>query len=134
MARRDTAQPVRDRGFTLVEVLVALAIVAVALMGALRAVGSLTDASAELRARSLALWSAENRLARIRVEGEWPAPGRRSTACPQATVSLICEEEVFQTPRSLLPTGRGHGLRRAANAPARPPHRFRDQRTLRERA
>jgi len=98
MARRDTAQPVRDRGFTLVEVLVALAIVAVALMGALRAVGSLTDASAELRARSLALWSAENRLARIRVEGEWPAPGRRSTACPQATVSLICEEEVFQTP------------------------------------
>jgi general secretion pathway protein I len=97
-ARRSTAQARRARGFTLVEVLVALAIVAVALMGALRAVASLTDAAAELRSRSLALWSAENRLARIRIEGEWPSPGRRSTACPQAAVALICEEEVFQTP------------------------------------
>jgi len=96
--RGSAAQACPARGFTLVEVLVALAIVAVALMGALRAVASLTDAAAELRARSLALWSAENRLARIRIEGEWPSPGRRSTGCSQAAVALICEEEVFQTP------------------------------------
>jgi general secretion pathway protein I len=86
------------RGFTLVEVLVALAIVAVALMAALRAVGTLTDSSSELRSRSLALWSAENRLARIRIEGEWPSPGRRSSPCDQAAVVLICDEEVIQTP------------------------------------
>jgi general secretion pathway protein I len=98
MTRPAVLQASLGRGFTLVEVLVALTIVAVALMGALRAVGSLTDAAAELRARSLALWSAENRLARIRIEGEWPSPGRRSTACSQASVTLICEEEVFQTP------------------------------------
>ena len=88
----------RLRGFTLVEVLVALAVVAVALMGSLRAVGALAESAAELRLRTLAQWSAENRLARIRIEAEWPAPGRRSSVCPQAGVELTCEEEVFQTP------------------------------------
>ena len=88
----------RTRGFTLVEVLVALAIVAVALMASLRAVGGLAESAAEMRLRTLAQWSAENRLARIRIEAEWPAPGRRSSACAQAGVDLICDEEVFQTP------------------------------------
>ena len=44
------------RGFTLVEVLVALTIVSVALMASLRAVGVLTQGSVELRARTLAQW------------------------------------------------------------------------------
>jgi general secretion pathway protein I len=90
------------RGFTLVEVLVALAIVAVALMASLRAAGALTESATQLRLRTLAQWSAENRLARIRIEAEWPAPGRRSIGCPQAGVELICDEEVFQTPNAFF--------------------------------
>jgi general secretion pathway protein I len=86
------------RGFTLVEVLVALAIVAVALMASLRAAGGLAESAGEMRLRTLAQWSAENRLARIRIEAEWPPPGRRSSPCAQAGVELVCEEEVFQTP------------------------------------
>ncbi len=50
------------RGFTLIEVLVALTIISIALMASLRAVGSITASSADLRARTLAQWSAENRL------------------------------------------------------------------------
>ena len=50
----------RSRGFTLVEVLVALAIVSIALMAALRAAGQATSASGELRLRLFAGWVAEN--------------------------------------------------------------------------
>jgi general secretion pathway protein I len=86
------------RGFTLVEVLVALTIVSVAMLAALRAVGSLTGNSAELRARTLAQWSAENRLAQMRIQAEWPATGRNRYDCGQASVRLLCQEEVFPTP------------------------------------
>ena len=55
----------RERGFTLIEVLIAMTIAAVALMAAIRATASLAVSSADLRSRTLAQWSAENRLAQI---------------------------------------------------------------------
>lgn len=88
------------RGFTLVEVLVALTIVAVALIASLRAVGSLANSSFELRQRTLAQWSAENRLAQIRVQEEWPSLGQRAWDCSQAEARLTCEEAVFATPNA----------------------------------
>jgi general secretion pathway protein I len=88
------------RGFTLVEVLVALTIVAVALMASLRAVGSLSGSASELRGRTLAQWSAENRLAQIRVQREWPNLGRRESDCSQAELRLLCDEQVFATPNA----------------------------------
>lgn len=91
-------QRVAPRGFTLVEVLVALTIAAVALMASLRAASSLTESAVDLRARAFAQWSAENRLSQIRAQGEWPAPGRREFACPQGDLALVCREAVFGTP------------------------------------
>ena len=88
------------RGFTLVEVLVALTIVAVALMASLRAVGAMSSGAYDLRQRTLAQWSAENRLAQIRVQAEWPAVGKRSYDCSQAEVAMTCVEEVFATPNA----------------------------------
>ena len=88
------------RGFTLVEVLVALTLVAIALMASLRATAALSTQAHEVRQRAMAQWSAENRLARMRIEREWPPLGRRSAACPQAELPLVCEEEVFATPNA----------------------------------
>jgi general secretion pathway protein I len=85
-------------GFTLLEVLVALVIVGTALGASLRAVGSLTQNSSALRASMTATWSAENRLSQIRLAHEWPAFGKRSFACPQGDLQLVCEEEVMATP------------------------------------
>jgi len=87
-----------ENGFTLLEVLVALVIVGTALGASLRAVGSLTQNSSGLRASMMATWSAENRLAQIRLSHEFPALGKRSIACPQGELRLTCEEEVFATP------------------------------------
>ena len=85
-------------GFTLLEVLVALVIVGTALGASLRAVGSLTQNSSDLRASVMATWSAENRLAQIRLAHEWPALGQRRFDCPQDELYLICEENVLATP------------------------------------
>lgn len=84
-------------GFTLIEVLVALTIIAIALMASLRAVGSITAGAEDLRARTLAQWSAENRLTAIRVRGEFPAIGRRQFDCPQGDMLLVCQEDVYST-------------------------------------
>ena len=86
------------KGFTLLEVLVALVIVGTALGASLRAVGSLTQNSADLRASMMATWSAENRLSQIRLAHEWPALGQRRFDCNQGELHLVCEENVFTTP------------------------------------
>jgi general secretion pathway protein I len=86
------------RGFTLLEVLVALVVVGTALGASLRAVGSLAQNSSGLRASMMATWSAENRLAQIRLAKEFPAFGKRSFECPQGELRLQCEEEVLATP------------------------------------
>lgn len=87
-----------SKGFTLLEVMVALVIVGTALGASLRAIGSLTQNSSDLRASMMATWSAENRLTQIRLAREWPPLGQRRFECPQAELQLVCEENVYATP------------------------------------
>ncbi len=68
--RRPTA------GFTLIEVLVALAVVAIALTAILGSSGTTVSSISHLRDSTLAQWVAENRMAELRLEGEWPSTGR----------------------------------------------------------
>ncbi|MFC3107866.1 type II secretion system minor pseudopilin GspI [Undibacterium arcticum] len=88
----------RASGFTMLEVLVALIIVATALGASLRAVGSLTQNSSGLRASMMATWAAENHLVQIRLAHDWPPIGKNSSECPQGELKLVCEEEVIATP------------------------------------
>jgi len=90
------------RGFTLIEVLVALAVVAVALLAAIRASGSMAQTNAELRLRLLAQLSADNRIAELRAAGAFPPTGMRSASCPQGATRLECVEEVKSTPNPLF--------------------------------
>ncbi|MES2319799.1 MAG: type II secretion system minor pseudopilin GspI [Pseudomonadota bacterium] len=91
-----------NRGFTLLEVLVALVIVGTALGASLRAVGSLTSNSAGLRTSMMATWSAENRMVQIRLERNFPGIGKRSFECPQGDLKLVCQEEVLASPNPRL--------------------------------
>ena len=90
----------RNRGFTLVEVLVALAIVSIALMAALRAASQGTTAVGELRLRVFAGWVAENRLAEHRARGDWLPLGIGRGTQSQGGVELAWREEVIATPNS----------------------------------
>lgn len=63
------------RGFTLLEVLVALAVVAIALLALLSASGHYTRQSHDLRERTLAYWVALDRLAEYQVATVFPDTG-----------------------------------------------------------
>jgi general secretion pathway protein I len=89
-------------GFTLVEVLVALAIVGVALIACMRAVGVMTQSGAELRMRMLAQLSARNQIALLRATRAFPLPGVTSTPCPQGDVDLVCRQETKGTPNEFF--------------------------------
>lgn len=65
----------RIRGFTLLEILVALAVLAVALAAVIKAVGGYTSNQAYLRDRTLATWVARNVLVEQRVKVAWPDVG-----------------------------------------------------------
>ncbi|AOY97547.1 type II secretion system protein GspI (plasmid) [Cupriavidus sp. USMAA2-4] len=112
------ATPPRALGFTLLEVLVALAIVAVALGACLRVLGSMTDASEALRARTVAQWSADNQLALLRIGKAWPEPGTRRFPCPQGPLDLVCEQVVAPT-RDPMVRRVEVSVYAAAGAPAR---------------
>ena len=92
----------RTHGFTLLEVLVALTIVAVALTATMRAMGSMTTASDSLQTRMIATWSAENHLANLRLARVFPDPGARGFACPQGDTQLWCEETIASTPNPVF--------------------------------
>lgn len=87
-----------SQGFTLLEVLVALVIIGTALGASLRAIGSLTQNSSDLRAAMMATWSAENQLTQIRLAHEWPPLGRREFSCAQGELLLSCQENIYPTP------------------------------------
>jgi general secretion pathway protein I len=81
-----------ESGFTLIEVMVALAIVAVALAASVRAVGMIAQNNAALRSKSLALVSADNAMTVLRLSRIMPSAGAQTVACPQGLQPLQCEE------------------------------------------
>lgn len=86
------------RGFTLIEVLVALGIVAVALLAASKASSSLTDNSQRLGRVMLAQLCAENEMIRARLAKNNPEIGDSDSDCLQAGRSFKQKVSVRPTP------------------------------------
>lgn len=85
-------------GFTLVEVLVAMTIVAVSLLAALRVATQGSNHLGELRARLFAGWVAADRLTEHRARGEWLPIGEQSGVQRQGGLDLGWREQVSTTP------------------------------------
>jgi general secretion pathway protein I len=64
-------------GFTLLEVLIALAVLALSMGAVIKAAGDYTSNQAYLRDRTIATWVARNVLVQFQVEKEWPKVGER---------------------------------------------------------
>jgi general secretion pathway protein I len=90
------------QGFTLIEVLIALAIVAIAMGAVLRAIGSLAADTDSARAHLLALWSADNALSELRITSAWPEPGQKTFACPQGAYRFVCRQVVTALPSPIV--------------------------------
>lgn len=73
----------RRAGFTLVEVLVALTITAIALGAGLKAAAALTDNAQRLGDVTAAHWCADNALTGLRLAKQFPGTGEAEFACSQ---------------------------------------------------
>jgi general secretion pathway protein I len=94
--------PVAAGGFTLIEVLVALAIIAIALTGGLRALGQLTRSAERLPQAVVAQACIDNALAGIRLAGRRPAQGEQRSTCVQGRYALTVVLQVLATPNPFL--------------------------------
>ncbi len=91
-------RPSQERGFTLIEVLVALGIVAVALAAGVRTSAALTRNAERQTDLLLAQLCAENALVSVRLSKQMPAVGDNTTICEQAGRSLSVTLSVRATP------------------------------------
>lgn len=94
--------PARAAGFTLIEILVAVAILAVALAATTRAASLATDGALQTRQRLLATWAAQNRVAEIRARGIFPPAATTRLEAQQAGLALVLDETVADTPNPTI--------------------------------
>ncbi|WP_309679293.1 type II secretion system minor pseudopilin GspI [Polaromonas sp.] len=88
----------RVSGFTLIEVLVALGIVAIALVAGLQATTALTNNALRQSDLLLAQLCAENELIKVRLSRQMPGVGDSTAGCEQAGRSLLVTLVVRPTP------------------------------------
>ncbi len=107
-----------NRGFTLIEVLIALAILAIALTAAVRAATVATDSANETKLRTLATWIAQNRIAFISSSTVFPSVGESNGRETMANIEFAWKQKISNTPNSafrkievqvLRPVGGGVG-------------------------
>jgi general secretion pathway protein I len=72
-----------QNGFTLIEVLVALTILAVTLGAGIKAAGALTNNAQRLAEVSAAQWCADNQLAALKLARQFPGIGDGDFSCEQ---------------------------------------------------
>jgi general secretion pathway protein I len=93
------AEPARRaRGFTLLEVLVALVIIGVALSAAMRGALALTGNAEDMRYKLLATLAAENRLLELRLARQRLEVGQTTTDCEEGGAKFACEQIIRSTP------------------------------------
>ena len=91
-------KPRRNRGFTLIEVMVALAITAIALVAGLKATAALGNNAGRQDALLLAQICADNRLIQWRLARRLPDVGQASATCTQAGRLFTVAQQVHPTP------------------------------------
>ena len=99
------------RGFTLIEVLVALAVVAVTLTTGLQASGALTRVAERQNEQWLAQLCAENALTGLRLQRQLPGTGDSEQTCEQAGTALRVRVSVQPTPNPNFRRVDAHVLR-----------------------
>lgn len=91
-----------QRGFTLVEIAIALAMLAIALAALSRAAQTGIETNRALRERTLAQWVAENRVAARLSAHTWIAPGTYGGVESQAGIEFRWHEQVSESPNPAL--------------------------------
>ena len=75
---------IKNKGFTLIEVMVALTIIAISLGALLSSSGTQANSAGYLKLKTLAHWVAVNELTQIRISKEFPATGDKKGSTEMA--------------------------------------------------
>ncbi|WP_232252320.1 type II secretion system minor pseudopilin GspI [Burkholderia glumae] len=86
-----------EPGFTLIETLIALAIIAISFAAASRSIMMMVNSEDTLRVTTLAHYSADNELTEIRLREAWLPAGEKRYPCPQGNYLFICTRSVSYT-------------------------------------
>lgn len=86
----------RQVGFTLVEVLVAMVVVALGIGALLATLSSAADTVGRLRQRSLAQWIALNRISEVRLDNSRPGTGSTSGDVEYAGSKWVWQQEITE--------------------------------------
>ena len=92
----------KPSGFTLLEVLVALFILAITMAAVSRTASSSIHHTDVMRTHVIADWVAQNRLALHQARGDWIAPGIQTGEETQAGQTYPWQEEVIATPNPTM--------------------------------
>ncbi|GHU33492.1 hypothetical protein AGMMS50256_25510 [Betaproteobacteria bacterium] len=88
----------RVLGFTLLETLVALAVIGIAMAAAMRSTRFAVDTVADLRVRTAAGWVVQNLESELRATRAFPAMGASSGRAVQGRQEFLWRQEVGGTP------------------------------------
>jgi general secretion pathway protein I len=88
----------RHAGFTLIEVMIALVVVALGMMAVHTALNRYASASVYVEEQTLASWIATNKLTELSIAPTWPELGDYDEDVEFAARQWRCEIEVSETP------------------------------------
>lgn len=87
----------KNSGFTLLEVLISLAILTIALGAIVQTTGNSTNNLSHLMNKSFAHWVALNKAAELQIEESWPAAGTQSGQYEMANREWFWQIKVSET-------------------------------------
>jgi general secretion pathway protein I len=91
-----------QQGFSLIEVLIGLSILAIALTAGVKALTQSVQTQTTIQQQYLAMISANDALNKIYLQKVWPEYDIRKTNCSQLNVPLVCVRTTFATPNPLF--------------------------------
>jgi general secretion pathway protein I len=92
----------KQQGFSLIEVLIGLSILAIALTAGIKALTQSVQTQTTIQQQYLAMLSANDALNKITLQKVWPEYDTRKTNCSQLNVPLVCVRSTFATPNPLF--------------------------------
>jgi general secretion pathway protein I len=87
-----------SKGFTLLEILIALAILAIALSSIIAVASNQSVNVAYLRDKTLAHWVAMNKMTELQVSNQWPATGKKRGDEEMGLQKWYWKREISKTP------------------------------------
>ena len=87
----------RQQAFTLIEVLIAMVVLAMSLLAAIKVATEVTNSAIHMQDKTIAQWVAMNKVTEMRLQTTWPSVGRSNGNVEMASRSWHWQMEIRNT-------------------------------------